>query len=236
VKIVDERKPEILIVEDDEDLARLNARFLENRKYDVRIAHTAAKARLLLHENTPDLIILDVVLPDGDGFALCEEFRRGTDVPVLFMTGRTETQSKVIGLEAGGDYYLTKPFDSDEFLAVVNSLIRRMELNRKKIDEIAHIERGSLSLRIPEKKAFVNGRNAELTRKEFEVLLILVQNEETELSSETIYETVWGANMNIDTGLVRKHISTIKKKLGEEEAPDFNIFTEYGRGYTFTTK
>jgi len=230
-----ERKPMILIVEDDEDFAQFNARLLKRQGYDALVAYSAAGARSLFRDNPVDLFVFDIELPDGSGLALCEEFRKKTDTPVLFLTGASETSDRITGLSAGGDYYLTKPYEKDEFVAVVNSLLRRAEQVRKKIDEASVIAKGSLTLRVDERKAYVNGRDAELTPKEFAVLLMLVQNEDKELSSDAIFQNVWGGNMSIDTGLIRKNISTIKKKLDEEEADDFNIFTEYGRGYTFTT-
>jgi len=230
-----EDKPLILIVEDDEAMARFSARLLNRQGCDSCVAYTAAEAREFISDKEPDLVVLDIELPDGDGISLCRELQISSDAPVLFLTGRTETSDKVAGLSAGGDYYLTKPYDKNEFLAVILSLLRRAKQTKGKQMEASIINKGSLTLNLDDKKAFINGRDAELTMKEFSVLLILVQHENKELSSEAIYKSAWGADMNIDTGLVRKHISTIKKKLGEEESVDFNIFTEYGRGYIFTT-
>ena len=229
-------KPLVLIVEDDEDMALLNARLLNRRGCDTYIANTAAEALSFVSSNSPDLFVLDIEIPDGDGLSLCSELQMSSDAPVLFLTGRAETSDKIAGLSAGGDYYLTKPYDKNEFLAVIQSLLRRAKQTKEKLMEASIITKGSLSLNLDEKKAFINGHDAELTMKEFSVLLILVQNENKELSSEAIYKSAWGADMNIDTGLIRKHISMLKKKLGEEESADFNIFTEYGRGYIFTTE
>jgi len=231
---MNESKALILIVEDDIDLANLNARSLKRAGYDVLIANTAAEARSLASGNEPDLFILDIELPDGNGLDLCREFRQDTDAPILFLTGKSGTSDKISGLGAGGDYYLTKPFDIKEFIAVVQSLLRRVDIIREKIAETAVIAKGSLMLKTDERKAFVNGRDAELTSKEFAVLLMLVQNEEKEMSGEAIYMNVWGASMNNDANAIRLTISRLKKKLDEENAVDFNIFTKYGGGYTFT--
>jgi len=228
-----EQKPLILIVEDDEDMAQLNARLARRNGLDALAAYTAAEARALARDHSPDLFVLDVTLPDGDGLSLCREFRQNSDAPVLFLTGRSETSDKIMGLSSGGDYYLTKPYDKNELIAVIQSLLRRTEQTQKKIDETSVITKGSLTLDLRERKAFVSRKDAGLTLKEFAILLMLVQNEGHELSSDVIYKQVWGADMNIDTGLIRKNISIIKKKLGEERAKDFNIFTEYGKGYTF---
>ena len=230
-----EKMPLILIIEDDMDLAQLNARLLKRQGYDTVVAYTAAEARIIVRKKPPDLFVFDVVLPDGDGFSLCKEFGQYTDTPVLFLTGKSETKDKITGLNTGGDYYLTKPYDRDEFLAVVNSLLRREEQNRKKIGAASVIVRGHISLNLAEYKVYVNGRDAELTPKEFAVLKMLVQNEGKELSAETIYESVWGTTMNNDANAIRLHISRLKKKIepDEENINNYVILNSYGGGYTF---
>ncbi|MCL1897085.1 MAG: response regulator transcription factor [Clostridiales bacterium] len=231
---MDERKPLILIVEDDEEMARFNARLLMRQGYDALTAFTAAVAQSLFSSRRPDLLVLDIELPDGDGRSLCRGFRRESDTPVLFLTGRGSTDDRIEGLDAGGDYYLTKPYDRDEFLAVVKSLMRRVELARKKVEEAFVIRRGPLTLMLSDRKAFVNGRDAGLTPKEFAVLLLLVQNEDSEIPCEHIYQSVWGIKMNDDPHPLRLHISRLKKKLGERETGGFYIFTGYRKGYSFT--
>jgi len=230
-----EPRPVILVVEDDRELAQINARILKRRGYAVTVAHSANEARGAVAQKIPDMLILDISLPDGDGRALCKEFRRDTNAPVLFLTGLTETADKLKSFDSGGDYYLTKPYDPDEFTAVVGSMLRRARQIRQMIAEASVITRGPITLNLPESKATVNGRDAELTPKEFAVLLMLVQNEGRELASERIYSNVWGATMNNDPNAVRLQISRLKKKLGEEDQDGFAIFTEYGKGYTFTT-
>ena len=224
----------ILTVEDDVDLALFNARLLTRQGYAVLIAHTAVEARALASEHDPDLLILDIQLPDGDGMALCADLRRGTDAPILFLSGISETSEKVTGLQTGGDYYLTKPCDKDEFLAVVNSLLRRVNLAHERVSRAVIIDKGSLTLNLDERRAFINGLDAELTQKEFAILALLVQNEDRELSYDLIYETVWGAQMNGNPTALRKQISRIKRKLNEDHAKDFAIFNQHGVGYTFS--
>ena len=228
-----EWKPLILLVEDDAEVAQLNARQLERQGYGTLIAYTASEARAFVNENQPDLCVLDIELPDGNGLSLCEELRGNTDAPVVFLTGKGEMTDKVAGLDSGGDYYLTKPYDMSEFIAVVQSLLRREGHVRERITEATTITKGSLTLKIDERKAFVNERDAELTLKEFNVLLMLVQNEDKELTGEVIYMHVWGTTMNNDSNAVRLTISRVKKKLNEKNAEDFAIFTKYNGGYVF---
>jgi len=227
-------KPIIIIVEDDEVMAEFNARLLTRQGYETLVAYTAAGARELFHTVDPDLFMLDIELPDGDGITLCKEIREKMDTPVLFLTGHSETEDKVAGLSTGGDYFLTKPFDRNELVAVVQSLLRRTEQTKKKLTETSILTRGSLTLRIAESRALINDRDAELTSKEFAVLYMLVQNEDNEISSETIYQNVWGTTMNNDANSIRLTISRLKKKLGEDSTDDFSILTKYGGGYMFT--
>jgi DNA-binding response OmpR family regulator len=231
-----DRKPLILMVEDEKELARFNARFLTRKGYEVLLAFNAAEARALAREHKPDLFVLDVILPDGNGFSLCEEFRAVSDAPMLFLAGKKEPEDEMAGLTAGGDYYMRKPYEREQLLAAIQSLLRRADMTRQRVAEATVLTRKSLTIQIPQGKALVNGCDAELTPKEFAVLLLLVQNENKELSDKAIYKSVWGMDMHGDNGALRRHISLLKKKLGEETADDFSIVSFYGGGYAFTTK
>ena len=226
-------KPIILMVEDDKELARLNARLLKRQDYDVFVACTAVEARALVCDISPDMFILDVGLPDGNGFELCEEFRRDFDAPLLFLTGKSGAEDKISGLDSGGDYYLTKPYDKDELLAIVRSLLRRAKQTQDKITEATVVVKGSLTLRLAERKAFVDDNDSKLSSKEFSILLLLIQNEGKELTYDFLYEEVWGMAMNGDSSALRQLISRLKRKLDEDSAADFSILNEHGKGYTF---
>jgi DNA-binding response OmpR family regulator len=229
-----ERKPLILVVEDMEYLALLAAQLLNQQGYETLIAYTAGEARALVRNHRPDLYVLDVELPDGNGFSLCEELRKESDAPVLFLTGKSEIENKITGLGVGGDYYMTKPYDPDEFIAVVNSLARRMKQTQKKLTEATLIERGPITINIHDRTVTVGGQDAELSQKEFAVLLMLVENEDKELPYDTIFEAVWHAPMYNDSSALRQQVSRLKKKLGEENTDDFSIINKSGKGYTFT--
>ena len=232
---MDERKPSIMVVEDDTVMARLNSRLLKRQGYDVYVACTAVEARALIHSVKADLFVLDVGLPDGSGLELCKEFREESDAPVLFLTGRTGAVDKIAGLDSGGDYYLTKPYDKDEFIAVVRSLLRRAKQTEARIAEATIIDKGSLVLKLDERRVYVEGMDAGLSVKEFAVLLSLVQNENKEVPYDRLYESAWGSAMNNDSTSLRQLISRMKKKLDELNAPDYSIVNEHGVGYTFFT-
>ena len=235
-----EPKSLILIVEDDEDTARLNARMLNRRGHEVLIAYDAVGARDYMRDRSPELYVLDIELPDGDGITLCDEIRRDGDAPVLFLSGRKSLDDKVSGMAAGGDYYLTKPYHMDEFIAVTERLLRKECHIKRKMEaavrEATEIIRGPLRLNIPQGRAYIDGVCVDLTPKEFAILLLLVQNEDRELSGEFIYMNVWGTVMNNDSTAIRLHISRLKKKLGAPKTDGISILTGYGGGYTFTTK
>ena len=230
-----EKRPVIILVEDDVDLAYLNARLLKRNGYDVLIAQTARQGIELARDNETNLFILDIGLPDFDGISLCKEIRQITDAPIIFLTGRTEIADKVTGLGAGGDYYLTKPFEKQELLAVVQTLLRREEQNQKKLEDAVSIKSGSLIIEVHERKVYLDQEDVPLSPKEFDILYLLVQNREQELTYDEIYSSVWNAPMFDDSRVIRKTISRLKQKLGEEDRDDFAILNIQGKGYVFTT-
>ena len=228
-----DENPTILIVEDEEEVLAINARFLKRRNYNVLTATCLEDARVILAEHAPNLIVLDVMLPDGSGYDLCSEFRKKSDASVLFLTGKKETSDRIKGLTTGGDYYLTKPYDFDEFLAVLQSLLRREQQTKKNQTKLTDIERGCLRLETQRNRAFINDKNIGLTQKEFAVLLTLVQNEGRMLTSNELYESVWGMSANGSTKVIRNHINQIRTKLDVNSLCDFDIITTYKKGYRF---
>jgi len=233
---MNEQKPLVMVVEDDEDMALLNSRILKQHGFDILMANTVKEARRLVNTNSPDLFVFDISNPGEDSFSLCSEFRLITDAPILFLSGKIETKERIKVFESGGDYYLMKPYDQDELIAIIKSLLRRAGQAREKTDKDNNIiTKGSLTLNIITRKAYVKGRDVELSPKEYAVLLLLIQNENKELTYEQLYETVWGSAMCNDSCALRQQISRLKKKLDIENVTDFAIFNEHRKGYIFTT-
>lgn len=228
-------KPSVLVVEDEADILRINARMLTRRGYDVYKAASCQSAYEIINRILPDLLILDIMLPDGSGYDICRAFRAISDHPVIFLSGKGETPDKIEGLDLGGDYYLTKPYDLDELVAVADRLVKRHLLTKQKHDALTVIAKGSLVLDLHKSKASVNGTDAGLTAKEFALLLYLVQNEDNELSPAELYEKVWGAPYADGIRTVRFHIKNLRKKINSENAGDYDIVSVYGKGYMFTT-
>ena len=231
----------VLLVEDEKDVLMVNARLFARRGYDVRTAQSCTEAYQKLKE-TPDLLILDIMLPDGSGYDICQAFRQNSDHPVIFLSGKGQIADKVQGLQQGGDYYLTNPYDTSELLAVVDMLLKRHLQAVQKRQQASVICKGSLVLEVDNSRALCDGRDAGLTArdagltaKEFSLLLMLVRNEEKVVSPQELYERVWGMEAADDVRTVRFHIANLRKKLDADNAPDFDIVSVYGKGYMFTT-
>lgn len=229
---MDEKKAEIFIVEDEPEILNINARLLARRGYSVTTAQSYAESIQKLSEFTPDMLILDIMLPDGSGMDICRNFRKSSDNPVIFLTGKSEVPDKVEGLGNGGDYYLTKPYSFDELIAVVSRLLTRHTKAEKKQ---VTITKGPITLDIAKNRALVNGKDAHLTAKEFALLLVLIENENKIFSPEELYEFVWGAPSADDTRTIRFHIGNLKRKIGTKNAEDYDIVSVYGKGYLFTS-
>ncbi len=226
----------ILIVEDEPEVLDANMRMMKRRGYEVITASSVEESCRLLALHAVDMLILDIMLPDGSGYDICKEFRLKSDNPVIFLTGKTQISDKVEGLEYGADYYLTKPYSFDELLAVADRLLARHFKTKEKHEQLEHFTKASISLDLQKSKAFVKGEAVELTAKEFALLLHLMKNEDRIFSPGELYEAVWGLPSASDTRTIRFHIGNLKKKIDAENAEDYDIVSVYGKGYTFTTK
>jgi DNA-binding response OmpR family regulator len=216
----------ILLVEDDRGLNDANRRALELRRYTVHSALTLGEARGRLDEAEPDVILLDVMLPDGDGFAFCQEIREKTQAHILFLTAKTEHEDMVRGLTDGGDDYITKPFHVEELLARVEAAMRRRRIGVP----VQTITKGSLTLDVVAAQAFAGGRDLLLSQKEFAILLLLAQNEGKVMSAGAIYEKVWGLPMADDRNAVQTALSKLRKKI---KHTGYDISAVRGQGYMF---
>jgi len=217
----------ILLVEDNADLNESNSRVLTRRGYEVQSALTLAEARAQLAEIEPDIILLDVELPDGNGIEFCEEIRDKTAAHILFLTSKTEHENMVLGLKFGGDDYITKPFHLDELLARIDAAMRRRMIDKKPVQMIT---KGTLTLDIMATQAFIGGEDLALTPKEFSLLLLLVQNEGKVLSAEFVYEKTWNQPLNGDKNSLKSIFSRLRPKI---EPAGYIIQSLRGQGYMF---
>jgi DNA-binding response OmpR family regulator len=215
----------ILLVEDNREIQEVNKNMLIRRGYRVRLAKNLAEARERLKEAEPDIIVLDIMLPDGSGLDFLKELRRDTDIPVLLLTALGEPSDTVKGLRAGGDDYMAKPYNNAELLARIESLLRRATRLPQTLTK------GRLTLNVNSGIAFIDGRNLLLSPKEFAVLLFLAQNEGKNVSPEDLYKKIWGLPLYNNQNL-RKCISALRKKL-EDETSGCEIENVHGEGYCF---
>ena len=233
---MNEKKSLILMVEDEEQVLNANCRMLRRRGYDVRTAQTVSEACQQIEEQLPDLLILDIMLPDGNGLDICRHFRKKTMNPVLFLSGKSDIRDKVEGLQQGGDYYLTKPYNFDEFLAVIQMLLERQKRMEENFQTSRQITIGSLRLDLSNGHAYLNNSDTGLTRTEFSLLRLLAENQEKIFSAKELYEAVWGSCAGTDTSTVRRHIFNLRGKIGAEYTDEYDIVSVYGKGYLFTCR
>lgn len=220
------RKAAILIVEDDRDILNANCAALELEGYDVLTADTLAKGRAIAEERSPDLIILDILLPDGNGLCYCEELRGVSGVRILFLSALNTMEDVLAGLRAGGDDYISKPYDIDELLLRVEALLRRGKLVGR---EEPTLRLGRLECDFISCRALLCGRDLLLKPKEFALLATLVRESGRTFSAAELYKMVWGMDMAGDARTVKEHISRIRSKLGKEGG--LSIISERGKGY-----
>lgn len=223
-------KENILLVEDDPNILRTNRRILEREGFAVLCAATLGEARSLLREHTPDALVLDIRLPDGSGLAFCEEIRPTTSAPVLFLTAMDEKSEIIEGLVAGGNDYITKPYDVDEFLARVKAQLRLAQMNRLAAEASRTIRRGPLTLDTVAMRAYLHGEDMLLSGREFSVLLCLLKNEGKTLSAEEIYEGAWSQPMAGNASALWKCISRLKGKLAACEG-EISLMNFRNQGY-----
>jgi DNA-binding response OmpR family regulator len=215
----------ILFIEDDKDIQEVNKNMLERRGgYAVRLAMNLGEARERIKEAPPDIIVLDIMLPDGNGLDFLRELRRDADIPVLLLTALGESGDVVRGLKEGGDDYLVKPYDNDVLLARIESLLRRTERMPKTL------AKGSLVLDIISGRAFINNNDLLLTQKEYAVLFLLAQSEGTIMSADSVYEKVWKRSLGDDKNTLQATISNLRKKI---EPSGYTIAVIRGQGYVF---
>lgn len=219
----------ILIVEDDQAILRTNRRILEREGFSVLSAETLAEARAHLRERRPDVLVLDIRLPDGSGLDFCVEIRGSTPAPVLFLTALDETREVIAGLLAGGNDYITKPYDVDEFVARVKAQLRLARMNLQSAQEdIGMLTLGALTLDVVAQRATLGGSDLLLTPKEFVLLHYLVRHEGQTVKTRQVYESLWRQPLIDDVAALKNAVSRLRKKL---DGSGYTIVSVRGEGY-----
>ncbi len=214
----------ILIVDDEKEIRRLLAETLAMEGYATDQAADGERA-LLLIEKQPDLILLDINLPDMDGYQICQAVRGRTNAPILFLSARTEEADRIMGWKVGGDDYIMKPFGMEELLARIEAHFRRQERTGRTL-----VTEENLTVDFSGRRFLVDGRDMGLTKTEYAIAELLYTNKGVVLDRERIYENVRGYEGEADASIITEHIRRIRKKLGNAREKEC-IETVWGVGY-----
>jgi two-component system, OmpR family, response regulator RegX3 len=230
---VPNQRPTILLVEDERAITEPLAEALEREGFTPTVAGTAKEALEKAGGSTPDLVLLDIGLPDGSGLDVCRELRRQTEVPIIMLTARGSEADRVAGLELGADDYVVKPFSAREVTARVRAVLRRTG-SAAGADGAERIEIGELTLDTPRHEARLRGEALELSRKEFELLRVLMEDAGSVITREALIEEVWDMNWFGSTKTLDVHISGLRRKLDDDPKEPRYIHTVRGVGFRFS--
>ena len=232
----------ILIIEDDADIREGIRILLESEDYAVTEASSGMEGLSLLNPDT-DLVILDIMMPGISGLRTCEEIRKISFVPILFLTAKAQESDKLIGLMAGGDDYLTKPFSYSELLGRVKALVRRYRVYRgksqegKKEAEEKWIEHGGIRINEEFNEVFIDGEEKKLSNIEYRILLLMMQHPKKYFSAQNLYESIWNEPyLYTCSSTVMVHIRKLRVKIEKSPQRPEYIKTVWGKGYKFDTE
>lgn len=225
-------KTKVLVVDDDVNICELIRLYMEKEGYEVRAVHNGLKAKDVFKEFTPNIVILDIMLPGIDGWQVCREIRKISTIPIIMLTAKGETFDKVLGLELGADDYVVKPFEPKELVARIKAVLRRYEHKEVDTEEIVYpnliINKSNYTVRI-------NGKDMELPPKELELLFFLASNPNKVFTREQLLEHVWGFDFYGDSRTVDVHVKRLREKI-ELENQVWQLKTVWGVGYKFEVK
>lgn len=223
----------ILIVDDEIEICELLKLYLENANYDVEYSHTGKEALKLVADYDPDLIILDVLLPDINGLDLCPQLREKTNAPIIFLSCKKQEYDKISGLEAGGDDYISKPFSPRELVARIKANLRRESLSPFIIQahDSPEIVLSTMTINKNNHTAIIDDEEISLSVKEFELLCFLANSPNKVFSVEEIYRQVWSEDGIGDIRTVMVHVRNLRKKIEKNPARPRNIINIRGAGY-----
>jgi DNA-binding response OmpR family regulator len=230
---VSSQRPSILLVEDEEAITEPLGEALEREGFNAVVAGTAAEALEKAATAEPDLVLLDIGLPDGSGLDVCRELRKESRVPIIMLTARGAEADRVTGLELGADDYIVKPFSAREVVARVRAVLRR-SAPEPSGDGNEPITIGDLSLDTAKHQARLGGEPIELSRKEFELLRVLMESSGSVLTREALIDEVWDMNWFGSTKTLDVHISGLRKKLDDDPKEPRFIHTVRGVGFRFS--
>lgn len=221
-----------ILVIDNEKMVVKGIKFsLEQDGMEVHTTNTGKEALEMLEVNTYDMILMDLVLPDVDGFDLCQSIRGISDVPIIILSAKNDDMDKIMGLEYGADDYITKPFNILEVKVRIKVILRRCAKNLPQ--DVHVLERGDLKLDLDGRRVYVVGVEVSLTAKEFDLLELMVGNPDKVFSREALLDTIWGPEYPGDVRTVDVHIRRLREKIEENPGEPRYVHTKWGVGYYF---
>lgn len=215
---------DILIVEDNAELSGLLCDFLRAENYTVSIAETAEKALSLYEKYGARLVLLDINLPQLDGFAVCRKIRQQDNTPIIILTAKVDKEDKLNGIILGADDYIEKPYDIDILIAKIKGIFRR----RLALDVITD---GNITLNLADSSATKDGQTVAMTAKEFELLKLLIENKGQTLGKDFIFNRIWGSDSESEPQTLTVHIKWLRQKIEEDPKAPVKILTVWGKGY-----
>lgn len=224
----------ILVVDDDKNICELLRLYIDKEGYQTVVAYDGKQALKLFEEEAPCLIVLDVMMPELDGWQVCREIRKSSDVPIIMLTAKGETFDKVLGLELGADDYVVKPFESKEIVARIKAVLRRTG-TRAQASDVKEVRYDKLVVNLTRYELKVDGKIMDTPPKELELLYHLASNPNRVYTRDQLLDEVWGFEYYGDSRTVDVHIKRLREKL-EGVSAQWSVKTVWGVGYKFEVK
>ena len=226
----------VLVVADEKSIVKGIRFSLEQDGMEVDCAYDGEEALNMAKANEYDMILLDIMLPKMDGFEVCQAIREFSDMPIVMLTAKGDDMDKILGLDYGADDYITKPFNILEVKARIKAIMRRTAGPREKKEVSSIVEKGDLRLDCDSRRLFISGREVNLTAKEFDLLELLVKNENKVYSRENLLGLVWGKDYPGDVRTVDVHVRRLREKIETNPSEPKYVHTKWGVGYYYYQK
>lgn len=221
---------DILVVEDNIELKEVLERFLLHEGYQIRCCDHGSEALALLHKEEVRLLLVDLMLPDLDGFTICQEARKLGNLPIMIMSARSETNDKILGYDLGADDYIEKPFSMRLLLAKIKALLRR---GYEMKEEVRCLQDGSLIVDLIRRTVKDGKQELSLSRKEYELLILLMKHSKTTLSKAYLFHEVWSDASESELSTLTTHINTLREKIEQNPRHPKRLVTVWGVGYRY---
>lgn len=225
--------PNMLIADDNQQITKILAEFAKREGFHTETAYDGEEALQKFQSGSFDIVLLDVMMPKKDGFAVCREIRTASNVPILMITARGEDFERIMGLDIGADDYIIKPFSTGEVMARVRAVLRRLERTPAEAASGKNLHCGTLSVNLDDCRVTIGGENIPVTKKELDLLWLLLENKGKVFSRDHLLNSLWGYDYFGDNRTIDSHIKRLRAKLDTVPHDGWQIRTVWGVGYTF---